>query len=237
MQLIIDRGNTRTKVALFDYRRLVQHWTFDNDTDLAKFLQSGTPHDQHVFVSNVRETENVFLPTYLTRVSSFNAHTTLPFSILYKESASLGRDRLANVAGALALYSEMALLVIDSGSCVTYNVIHGRQFIGGAISPGLRMRLAAMHTFTGKLPLAELDTTVASVADSTTGCLQSGAFHGWCCEIDGMIGRICKEYGPMNVLVTGGDALLLERYLESPIFAHPLLTLIGLNEIYLYQNR
>lgn len=238
MQVIIDRGNTRTKVALFVGPKCKEHRVFELDSDLHAFLNTSVPMDTPIFISNVRDEVLSFLPVQFSKVWAFTEQTRLPFEVRYESIHTLGKDRLANVAGALATHADAeSLLVIDSGTCVTYNVVCNRTFIGGAISPGLQMRLEAMHALTGKLPLVSVDASVPTIGLSTDACLQSGAFHGWHCEIDAMIGRLCSELGPLTVLITGGDALLLEEHLESPIFAHPLLTLTGLNEIYLYQSR
>jgi type III pantothenate kinase len=112
-----------------------------------------------------------------------------------------------------------------------------KRFLGGAIAPGLRMRLRAMHEFTGKLPsIQKLHSNIELMGKTTSESLESGAYHGLTAEIDGMIEKYCSQFGVLDVIITGGDGGYLAAGLKNPIFAEPNLTLIGLNEIYLYNK-
>jgi type III pantothenate kinase len=122
--------------------------------------------------------------------------------------------------------------VIGCGTCITFNFKDSREeFQGGSIHPGLKMRLQAMHTFTGKLPLVPLKKPEGWMAGSTENSLRVGAIYGAAREIDGMIAEYANNYEDLTVLLTGGDAEMLVSLLKNQIFALPDLTLVGLNKI------
>ena len=151
-------------------------------------------------------------------------------------SETLGVDRIAAVCGAFALFPEKNCLVIDAGSCITYDVLDQKgNYCGGSISPGLEMRLKAMHTFTARLPLVKVNQQVNLIGNSTESCLQSGALYGVLAEIEGIVEKYNQNYAELRVIMCGGDASLFENQLKPTIFVAPDLVLKGLNRI-LLQN-
>lgn len=231
MHLVIDSGNTRIKIGLFKDHELI--------------------HAEAVLVSQLPETlrsltlKNGSMPAILSDVSGslgdlawegplvrLDQDTKLPYKNLYHTPQTLGADRKALVAGAQFFFPNQTCLVIDAGTCVTYDVLTASQeYQGGAISPGLQMRLKAMHTFTGKLPLAEMIDTVPLAGLDTASCLLSGSLYGMTGEIEGFISSYTAVFGPMQVLLTGGDAPLLAKHLKTGIFVHEHLLLFGLHHI------
>jgi type III pantothenate kinase len=157
----------------------------------------------------------------------------VPFFIDYGTPQTLGMDRVAAVAGALYHFPGQASLVIDMGTCVTYDFINKEgHYLGGAISPGLKMRLRAMHDYTQKLPLAELsDAPEEFIGSSTVACLQSGAYFGLLGEINDTVERYEGRFGTLNVLLCGGDTPLFDKHTKKSIFAAPDLVLFGLHKI------
>jgi type III pantothenate kinase len=109
--------------------------------------------------------------------------------------------------------------------------------MGGAIAPGLQMRLKAMHEFTGKLPLLELTgEPIELTGDSTKNCMMSGAVWGTVHEIDGMMETYKCAHPTISVVLSGGDSLYLGKYLKNSIFApHKEVVIIGLLEILKHQ--
>ena len=142
------------------------------------------------------------------------------------------RTILALAAAAVHLFPQRNNLAIALGSCITYNFINKfHEFIGGSISPGLEMRLRAMHNFTAKLPLVKPDWNVPLIGYDTATNLQSGAVLGMAKEIDGIIEMYGKKFGNFNALLTGGDIPFLAPHLKNGIFADPYLILKGLYAI------
>lgn len=164
--------------------------------------------------------------------------TPLPFKILYQTPVSLGKDRIAAVAGAYSLYPDRNILVIDAGTCITYDILTADgKYPGGAISPGIQMRFKAMHTFTGKLPLIEPDDFYGLIGQTTHESMRSGVFNGVIAEITETIRLYKEKFDNLLVMMTGGDYQFLHNKLKISIFAAPDLVLLGLNEIFDYNDQ
>ena len=167
------------------------------------------------------------VPTY--RLTS---DLQLPVTLCYATPASLGADRIASAAGAHALFPDCNVLVVQAGTClVTDLVTAAGQYLGGTIAPGLRMRLRALPQFTAHLPLLDPEPVDYLVGNSTAQSILSGVVNGYVCEIQGMISRYETQYPGLKVVLSGGDAPLLESSLKNSIFAAQNLVLLGLYEI------
>ena len=163
--------------------------------------------------------------------------TPTPFKNLYQTPSTLGKDRIAAVAGAFSLYPNRNVLVIDAGTCITYDFLTDKgEYLGGGISPGIRMRFKAMHTFTGKLPLIEPDEYDGLIGRSTRESMLSGVYNGVISELNGLISLYQEQFGDIMVIITGGDHEFLHNKLKISIFAAPDLVLLGLNEIFDYND-
>ena len=237
MNLAIDIGNTRTKMGIFEQYELKHVFTFDNDTtfDLPNIIQENAV--QKIIISSTITIPDFILQTIklVSKNLILDEHTQLPFSNKYSTQDTLGKDRLALVAAAQATYPNQHNLVIGCGTCITFNFINNKnEFLGGSIHPGLRMRIKAMHHFTGKLPLVELQQEATLIGNSTQTNIINGVLYGTSKEIDGMIDDYLVKFPEMNIILTGGDANLLVYQLKNQIFAIPNFTLIGLNHILEY---
>jgi type III pantothenate kinase len=163
--------------------------------------------------------------------------TPVPFTNRYKSPVTLGKDRIAAVAGAVSQFPGRNVLVIDAGTCITYDFINDRgEYFGGAISPGIRMRFKAMNTFTGKLPLIEPEEFDGFIGTTTGESMQSGVYNGISAEINGFITQYMDNFDDLVVIITGGDHQFLHNKLKISIFAAPDLVLLGLNEIFDYND-
>ena len=235
MRLVIDIGNTRTKAGLFDDGELQAHatwvglptthvltWAYNHPVTAALFSSTG-------------ETAEALEAALRQRSPTWRLEPTLqlPFENRYATPHTLGRDRIAGVAGAAAKFPGQNCLVIDAGTCITFDVLTAEGvYPGGNISPGVRMRLRAMHAQTARLPLVEPDgADTGLLGVSTETALRKGGQLGAILEIEAFMGRCAAIYPDLHVLLTGGDAPLLAPYLKSKIFALPNLVLYGLHEI------
>lgn len=161
-----------------------------------------------------------------------NHNTPLPIIIRYETPETLGKDRIASAVGAWTMFPNQTSLVIDMGTCMTTNIIDDKgNFLGGNISPGIQMRMKAMHYFTAKLPLAPLHIPEYDLGKNTIEALQNGAIKGTFYEIKAFITEINQKYQINNVILTGGDADLFAKLVNFEIFAVPNLVMMGLNEI------
>jgi type III pantothenate kinase len=144
-------------------------------------------------------------------------------------------DRIAGVCGAIQLFPGSNNLVIDAGTCITYDFVDEMaQYHGGGISPGLNMRFKAVHTFTAKLPLVSAKAGVDLIGTTTETSIQSGVINGLLSEIEGTIGRYAVKFPGLKVILCGGDAGFFENQLKATIFAVPDLVLFGLNSILIH---
>jgi type III pantothenate kinase len=238
-QLVIDIGNSRTKVAIFNDLQLVRvDIVEDLDVgDLTSYLDSGQITKS--IISSVKEEIAGFEEILRKRTNyiRFSARLNNGIDNQYKTPDTLGLDRLAAVIGAKALFFEKNCLVIDAGTCITYDAIDKNGvYIGGSISPGLNMRLKAMHEFTGRLPLVELTDYDAGQGYDTKTSMLSGVLNGAFNEVKGFIEAYRLQYADLQIILCGGDANFFDTRLKSSIFAHtfktePDLVLIGLNEV------
>lgn len=240
MNIVLDLGNTAAKAALFSDRTLVKSMVFENPAVEVKKLVAETPGIKHSIISSVishtKEITNILQNK--TLFVDLDTNTRLPFKITYSTPETLGKDRIAAVAGAIALFPKKALLVIDAGTCLKYNFVNAQQeFVGGAISPGLDMRFKALNVFTDRLPHLSYEKEFSDViGTSTKGSILSGVQQGMLFEAEGYIKRFKEKNKDGIVVGTGGNLSFLVEGLKNGIFAAPDLILNGLNEILLFHT-
>jgi type III pantothenate kinase len=235
MNLVIDDGNSATKVGIFDHQTLLEKHAFNSKDELSKFLTSSA--HENVIICSVKGEGKSIAEMLQYRKKVFIVDHTLPLPITnhYKTPNTLGVDRLAGVCGATEIFPFEHCLVIDSGTCITFDFIdREKNYLGGGISPGMNMRFKAMHTFTAKLPLISPRPDVPLVGASTEECMQSGVVNGIIAEMNGIIEQYNQKYSGVRVILCGGDTGFFENQLKASIFASPELVLIGLNSILNY---
>ncbi|MCL4147183.1 UNVERIFIED_CONTAM: hypothetical protein GTU68_066929, partial [Idotea baltica] len=156
----------------------------------------------------------------------------LPVKSTYQSPKTLGVDRAAAAVGANFLYPNNNCLVIDLGTCITYDLIDASGIHrGGGISPGIEMRLKSMHKFTSKLPIVNVKGTPELIGKTTADCMRSGSIWGTIAELEGIIARYRHFYNNLTIIICGGDTFFFESKIKDHIFANPNLVLIGLNQI------
>lgn len=237
MNLILDQGNTKLSIALFKENELVEKAQIpsaERQSILNTLLEERFTHARSIF-SGVGETDLYkAVALHLTQPLQLLPTTRVPFISVYKTPNTWGMDRKALVMAAFCLYPKKNVLLIDAGTCITYDLLDSQGVHrGGAISPGLNMRLQAMHTGTRRLPLVSAKQ-VDLIGVSTETSLQTGAYHGFKFEIEGTIEAYKMRYPNMLTIITGGDAHFLADTTKNSIFAHPNLLLQGLNFILEY---
>ncbi|CAN5382780.1 type III pantothenate kinase [soil metagenome] len=234
MQLVIDIGNTRVKAALFEGKEFKQFYVFDSTTDFLASDILSKPIKNCIFASVLNEIEP-FIGVLKTKLNVlvFNADTPTPIKNLYKSAHTLGSDRLAGAVGGNFLYPNKNVLVIDAGTCIKYNFVNqNNEYLGGGISPGLQMRFKAVHTFTSRLPLLEVEENFDTlIGTNSNESIISGVQNGAVAEVEGFIAQYKQQYPDINVVLTGGDVKFFEKRVKNSIFADQNLILKGLNEI------
>lgn len=235
--ICIDIGNTQTKIGIFENSDLLETIILDVlDVKNIENIIVKNNIEQSI-ISNVSEIEEPLLKMLesKTKLLPFNHLTKLPFQNNYLTPITLGLDRIALIAAAVNLSNRSNVLVISLGTCVTFEFLNRKkEYLGGAISPGLNMRLQAMNYFTAKLPLLTFNEPTDFNGNSTESCMQSGAFFGIIAEIKSRIELYETKFGETEIVLSGGNCFLFEKHLKKALFAHPYLTLFGLNKILTY---
>lgn len=240
MNLIIDIGNTFTKTALLSNNEVNEFNKTEATPDINWFekLLDNTSFELGI-VSSTRVLDEEVLEFLSTKsIRLLSPETPLPITLDYKTPETLGLDRIAGAVGAHAMFPKNDCLVIDLGTCITYDYVSKEGiYRGGAISPGLKMRYKAMNSFTGKLPLVEKPQFIDTYGQSTTESLNMGAFNGMVHEINGFVRLFMHKTNRLKIILTGGDTSLFEQHIENAIFAAPNLILEGLNQVLLYNKQ
>ncbi len=237
MYLIIDIGNTFIKLAIFDAGEIIYIRKFKKVLvkDI-KEIYKKYPFSSSI-VSSVRIKNDYFIQ-YLKKnhkLMVLTHKTKIPITNKYKTPKTLGLDRLAAVVGAANMRPKKNCLVIDIGTCMTYDFIDDkRNYYGGNIAPGVELRLMSMHHFTSALPLLDRKWHSEMLGDTTKSAMQNGAVWGVKLEIEAFIKTLTGKKGQIDVLLTGGDASYFGEIIDSEIFVAQNLLLKGLHDILKY---
>jgi len=238
MNLVIDIGNTFTKIAVFEHDRLLQA---DQYSQVDESIIDKTLADHVIgkaIISSVKkekeEWQNILAGKL--KLVYFSAGMTSGITNHYLTPQTLGLDRLAAVIGAYHLYPGKSNMVIDGGTAVTYDWVDAAgNYFGGSISPGLNMRYKALNNYTAGLPLIKADENfAANSGNDTKSAIISGVQNGIKYELEGFIKSYKKEGEELNIVLSGGDSIFFDTLLKNSIFApyikiEPHLVLKGLN--------
>ena len=242
MLLAIDIGNTRIKAAVFEQNTRLETFTFPIEEIQKKvdFIVKANQKITDLVVSSVRNTENSVFSTIGSHIKIYfiNNESHFPFENRYETPDSLGIDRMVLAAGAVLRFPKQNRLVIDAGTCVTYDFIdEENNYLGGAISPGIRLRYESLHNYTAKLPLLSVSIPDKTIGSSTQGSIHSGVVNGLTNEIDGFIEFYRERFANIIIILSGGDAEFLAKRLKNTIFANSNFLLESLNQTFQYNHK
>ena len=231
MNLAIDYGNSLIKAGLFTSYELQERREMVTWEDLKELIAKLQP-EQTIIGSVAERPESILKRFPGENVLVLTAHTPLPFTIKYATPETLGADRLAAIAGAQLRFPQQNSLVIDIGTCITYDILtQENEYLGGAISPGLDMKLRALHEFTAQLPLVGMENDVELIGDSTKNSILSGVVIGSEAEMREIIRMYCDKFPDLRIIVCGGGSKYFESRLSESVTYAPDLVLEGLNSI------
>ena len=240
MILTVDVGNTRIKASVFEGNTALENFIFEKnelEEQIEKILKK-FPNCSDLVVASVGSIEKQSFLTFENqlKVHFFSHEDVFPFHNKYATPKTLGIDRMILAAGAVLQFPKQNRLVIDAGTCITYDFIdENDNYLGGAISPGLRLRYESLHNFTARLPLLTLEAPETYIGNSTQQAIHSGVVNGFVYEIDGFIDEYRKEFLNFIIILTGGDADFLAKRLKNTIFANSNFLLESLNQTYQYK--
>ena len=241
MLLAIDVGNTQIKSAVFEQNKLLQKDIFPylDWKNNVKNILNNFPKIENIVVSSVGKLdidaflnfENHIKVYFITREINF------PFNNLYSTPNTLGIDRMILASGAVLQFPNTNRLVVDAGTCVTYDFIdENDNYLGGAISPGIRLRYEALHNYTAKLPLLTQEIPLDVIGNSTEQSIHSGVVNGVLFEIEGFVNKLSVDNKNFIIILTGGDAVFLAKRLKNTIFANSNFLLESLNQTFQYNQ-
>ena len=240
MLLAIDVGNTRIKGAVFEGDTLVENFVFPKEElrkKISIILKKFSKVEDLAVASVGNLSKNDFLDFGESlKVHFFSNEDQFPFDNKYATPKTLGIDRAVLASGAVLQFPKQNRLVIDAGTCITYDFIdEDDNYLGGAISPGFRLRYEALHNFTAKLPLLTLENPGDFIGNSTDQSIHSGVVNGMIYEIDGFINQYKNKYSNFTIILTGGDTDFLAKRLKNTIFANSNFLLESLNHLFQYK--
>jgi type III pantothenate kinase len=240
MNLIVDIGNSSTKLAVFEGKRKLSQSRI-NDLkceELEKELKGY--RIERAIVSSVRELPPIIFELFFTNIPFVHilSHSSLlPFKIEYSTPETLGSDRIAAAAGALQMFPGAEILIIDSGSALTFDFLSGNNFKGGNISPGINMRFKALNKFTDKLPLVSLNNSYSIPGKNTNDAIAAGVITGVIYEINEYIRTFEKTHTDFKIILTGGDSGFLKDKIDYQLTYMPDIVIDGLNIILAYNAK
>lgn len=250
MNLCIDQGNSRTKVALMtEEGRLVNSFIYRSfhSSDVERLFSLYPITDS--IVSSVVNIEPAVVNA-LHRLSDhfvlFDHNTPIPIRNGYDTPETLGQDRLAAAVGAVSLSPQENLLIIDAGSAITYDYVSAEGvYEGGNIAPGIKMRMVILRQMTKKLPLVERDENelIPLFGKNTRDAIAAGVIRGVAYEVKGYMRTLGERVPHFQTYLTGGNApYILNNVRSTPHSTYDLhyekhLVLIGLNTILCYNKK
>lgn len=235
INLVVDVGNTRTKYAFFEGTELKEAGydaagLFGN---IGKWKQTGARI--HLLLSGsgtLPEEKKLLLADLADSVLEAHPRMPLPLKIGYVTPDTLGFDRIAVCVGAMELFPQSSLLVIDSGTALTFNYVSAEGvFLGGNISPGLEMRFRGLHQCTARLPYVAPSDEYGGMGTETEQAVRNGVMNGMLFETERYIRDFYAACAGGKVVITGGNSCFLEHRLKQPVAFSPYLGFMGLNRI------
>ncbi|MCR5313501.1 MAG: type III pantothenate kinase [Bacteroidaceae bacterium] len=235
MKLLLDIGNTSAKVAIAEGDEIV-HFEHREESwyELFRRLTADFKIDSCV-VSNVAGVDKQLL--HVIEMQPFPViwltyNTPCPVKPECIAPRGLGADRWAADIGAMSMFPDDTLLVVDAGTCITYDLISPEgQFIGGNISPGVELRLKAMHEHTALLPLIDVEGETPFMGYDTETAMRSGAVVGAGLEIEGFVRRVLEKYPNVKIFVTGGNHFTFGDDVKDKIIVDHMLIFRGLIKV------
>lgn len=237
MNLIVDSGNTSTKVAVMEGETVVREWRFDRFEQCdADAIIAGYAPSKAIVASTGGDEDRICAMLdgrtgCLLRMSSL---TPVPIGIDYETPATLGVDRIAAAVGAVEVYGAEDMLIVDMGTAITFDLVEGGVFRGGNISLGVGARFRALHDYTAHLPQCGVAEVGESLGRSTRTAIEQGVMRSVLYEIKGYADEFLQKNPQIRIIFCGGDAKCFVNRIKNAIFANCYMMYIGLNRILEY---
>lgn len=233
MNLIIDIGNTRSKIVLFcDGEPQEAVAVASGLCDVVQQMCAKYPVEVIAWsaVGRIPDGFEQMLSAMDCPVVRLEWNTPISFNHKYQTPEGMGADRVAADIAAVAYSPGCNVLVIDAGTCITYDLLWADgPYIGGNIAPGMQMRLQAMHDHTAALPLISAQGPLPDYGHDTDTAMRCGVVWGMRGEIAAEVERYKSLIPNLKVWITGGDELNLAEYVKGEVNVDKYLVARGLN--------
>lgn len=247
---VLDVGNTNTVLGVYEGEELKYHWrveTSRNKTEdeygmvvKALFEHVGISFQDisGIIISSVVppimfSLERMCQKYFHVKPLIVGPGMKTGLNIKYENPREVGADRIVNAVAGIHLYGN-PLIIVDFGTATTYCYIdEDKQYMGGAIAPGITISTEALYSRAAKLPRIEIARPNDIVGKNTVTAMQAGIVYGYVGQVEGIVSRMkAQSKVEPKVIATGGLATLVAK--ESGIIdvVDPFLTLKGLQLIY-----
>jgi type III pantothenate kinase len=250
MLLAIDIGNTNVVLGVFEGERLRESWRVGTKSSITADEYAVIVKDLFAFSGiDFRQIDGIIISTVVPPLLSIMTEMSRKYfkidpmvvtselktgiTLSYENPREIGADRIVNAAAAFRLYGG-PLIIIDFGTATTFCAVTAQgEYLGGAITPGVKISAEALYQRAAKLPRVELTRPRTIIGRDTVSAMQAGILFGYAGLVDGIVERMKKELSPdARVIATGGLAGLVTPETKSTIEVRPNLTLEGLQFIY-----
>ena len=250
MIFVFDVGNTNTVLGVYDGEELTHHWRIETNRNktndeygmliksLFDFADLALSDISGIIISSVVPPIMFALEKMCIRYFNLKPLVVGPgiktgLNIKYDNPKEVGADRIVNAVAAIHKYGS-PLIIVDFGTATTYCYItEDKQYLGGAIAPGIGISTEALYTRAAKLPRIEIDRPEGVIGRNTVSAMQSGILYGYVGQVEGIVNRMKNESKQApTVIATGGLASLIAQESSVIDIVDPFLTLKGLQLIY-----
>ena len=250
MLFAIDIGNTNVVLGVFEGKRLRESWRVGTKASITADEYAVIVKDLFAFSGiEFRQIDGIIISTVVPPLLSIMTEMSRKYfkiepmvvtselktgiTLSYENPREIGADRIVNAAAAFRLYGG-PLIIIDFGTATTFCAVTAKgEYLGGAITPGVKISAEALYQRAAKLPRVELTRPRTIIGRDTVSAMQAGILYGYAGLVDGIVERMKKELSPdARVIATGGLAELVAPETRSTIEVMPNLTLEGLRLIY-----
>lgn len=250
MIFVFDVGNTNTVLGVYSGEELIHHWrveTHRNRTEdeygmviknLFDHVNLEFSEIDGIIISSVVPPIMLALERMCQKYFHIKPLVVGPgvktgLNIKYENPREVGADRIVNAVGAIYEYGS-PLIIVDFGTATTYCYINEeKEYLGGAIAPGIGISTEALYTRAAKLPRIELVGPDGVIGKNTVSAMQSGILYGYVGQVEGIVNRMKAESKQRpTVIATGGLAGLISKESTVIDIVDPFLTLKGLRLIY-----
>jgi type III pantothenate kinase len=252
---VLDVGNSNTVLGVFNKDVLKYHWRFETnrnktEDEYAMLIKTLLLHEgisftdiKGIIISSVVppimfSLEKMCLKYFKKTPLIVGPGIKTGLNIKYENPREVGADRIVNAVAGISLYGG-PLIIVDFGTATTYCYINEhKQYIGGAIAPGINISTEALYSRAAKLPRIEISRPESIVGKNTISAMQAGIVYGYVGQVEGIVTRIKKEtQSKPKVIATGGLASLIAKESNLIDVIDPFLTLKGLQMIYARNQR